>query len=525
MKKNFWAFFFVLSFFIFSITAHASYVPYLQKSIFSSLLEPFWNILGYRELKIYVFDQETELPLENAVVMVGDTALAAPHEQNWVTTDKNGNASFDHAFLPQGPLTLTVGHPDYSRYTVFQSKTTELYIPLVPLKNQIAKNILSGSLTQWPQMQDHDGVAHIGFFIPSLDILSWLDLTGDKFLAPNVKAFLYKQTELPGNIVIPEQEENYWGFISIYMSKPTYEMPLISKKFYDMVVLSGQLPFDKFASDYLNKKPLVSLINLVSIDQFNLVTDFLMPDSKTTLDIPLSHYLQSKFTVSSPHTPQNRDLIYISTGTFKNKPTQFFPMDFKMNSRKDKQKIGNLKSLPSHTSFAPFQETIFTLAVDLPSNSSDKRPLDSALMGIIQRPAFSDTHITLGSFLNPMHISFVPDQKRFSYDLRPSSSIKALAPMIPSHMHLSFINIAQEGKSRPWWIVMGPSSMSEFTLPKLPYDLSEFPKLPIGSELKWIFNSLGFNESNTTFDYDNFSIYQLSQGLSHFSQNRMKLNL
>lgn len=518
LKAHLWAFFFIL---FLSQSAVSSPLPNIYQSITYSLLEPVYKLFGYRELKVYVFDQETLLPIENAIVMLGDSPSTSEENKNWITTDKHGWAIFDGFLTPQGSLTISIGHPNYSRYTMLQSLGTELYIPLTPFKYSMPKHILEGQFDQWPAMEDHDGKIHLGFFTPSIPIVSLLDLTSDKFLAPDVKAYLYKETELPGNIVLPEQEETYWGFISVYILKPRYEMPLRAGQTYHLAALSGELPFKKFASDYLNKKPLLSLLNMVSLNQFGMVPNVTMPNEKKSLDIPLSHTLETKLHVQLPEAPLNRDIIYISGGSFNEEPSSFFPFDFKTNSRNDKAKEALLKTLPSSSTF---RDTLFTLAVDLPSTTSDKRPLDTAILGMIQRPENDEKPIVLPSFLAPIDIAFDQNKKQFSYSDR-----RLMGEAPPSHVHVSFINVNQpkteyqHAKSQPWWVIVGPSNLQKFTLPELPNGLSQLPKLPSQTELKWIFNILGINEKNSSFNYNDFTELSLTSGLSHFSQNRMEL--
>src|SRR3990167_7804849 len=108
MKKNFWAFFFVFFFSgVVSSSTQAS-LPQIKKTNLYKVFEPLFKIIGYREIKVTVYDQDTLLPIENAVVMIGETDNA-PFEKNWTTTDVNGVTSFDGFTLPQGPLAITAG--------------------------------------------------------------------------------------------------------------------------------------------------------------------------------------------------------------------------------------------------------------------------------------------------------------------------------------------------------------------------------------------------------------------------------
>src|SRR3989338_4696713 len=288
MKKNYWAFFFVFFFTcgISSVT-HAK-LPQVKKTTLYKIFEPVFGIIGYLEIKVQVYDQDTLLPIENAVVMIGEKDNA-PFEKNWATTDKNGGASFDGFTLPQGPLTLTAGHEAYCRYTIFQTQANELRIPIAKLKDDHPKTSVTGTLTNWPDMEDRDGVVQIGILIPAADILTLLNFSSEKLMAPLVKAQIYKEVKVPGNLIIPSQEELYWGFVPVYLSKPNYQMPFMSDSQQNLIALNGEVPFGSFASGFINKQPISKLLNLISMNQLGLVRNWKVPTSTpTTLDVPLN---------------------------------------------------------------------------------------------------------------------------------------------------------------------------------------------------------------------------------------------
>ncbi|MBI3018318.1 MAG: hypothetical protein HYY61_00260 [Deltaproteobacteria bacterium] len=520
MKKNFWAFFFVFFFTgIFSTSTQAS-LPQIKKTTLYKIFEPVFSIIGYREIKVQVYDQDTLLPIENAVVMIGETDNT-PFEKNWTTTDKNGVASFDGFTLPQGPLAITAGHEAYSRYTIFQTQANELRIPISKLKDDHPKTTLTGSLTHWPDMEDQDGIVQIGLMIPAADILTLLNFSSEKLMAPFVKAKIYKETKVPGNLVIPSQEELFWGFVPVTLSKPTYQIPLISDTQKNLIALTGEVPFGPFASGVINKQPFSKLLNLISMNQLGLVRDWKVPASpSTTLDVPLNYTLKSKFSISVTQSPENMDILYFSAAAFKEKLAALFPLDFKMSARADKAKSANLKSLPASNLFPPFQEMVVAIAADLPQTSSETRKRDTAITGVVKRPE-TDTSVYLNTFLNFMEVNSASNH--FSYKERATSH------SIPSQMSVSYISVRlpsteeQKGYTRVWWTVVAPSSLTDFMLPTLPGNLSQSPVLQSKEKLEWSLNVLGLNEKNYTFDYNNLDDTTLSLGLSHFSQNSLTL--
>ncbi len=518
MKKNYWAFFFLFFFTCGIPSLTQAELPQIKKTTLYKIFEPVFSIIGYREMKVQVYDQDTLLPIENAVVMIEETDNA-PFEKNWLTTDNNGAVSFDGFTLPQGPLTITAGHEAYSRYTIFQTQANELRIPLSKLKGDIPKTNVTGSLTHWPDMEDQDGVVQIGILIPAGDILTLLNFSSEKLMAPFVKAKIYKEVKVPGNLIIPPQEELYWGFVPVYLSKPTYQMPLVSNTQKNLIALNGEVPFGKFASGFINKQPLSQILNLISMNQLGLIRDWTVPAAPATLDVPLNYTLKSKFSISVTQPPANMDILYFSAAAFKENLAALFPLDFKMSARADKTKTAALKSLTASNLFPPFQEMVVAVAADLPQTSSDKRKRDTAVTGVVKRPE-TDTTVYLNTFLNLVDISSASNH--FSYKERNTSTI-------PSQLSVSYVSVhlpsteEQKGYTRVWWTVVAPSSMTEFTLPVLPRELSQAPTLQPKEELEWSLNVLGLNEKNYAFDYNNFDDTTLSLGLSHFSQNSLKL--
>ena len=513
MKKNFWAFFFMVFFLFPSHSVQAFSLAHTQKSTVYKFLEPLFRAMGYREFKVHVYDQETGISLENAVVMMG--------EENWSKTDQDGNVSFDGFTLPQGPLTITAAHKDYSRYTIFDTEATSLNIPISPLTLEHPKSTLHGEFTGWPPIEDHDGIVDVGFVLPFVDIVSLVNFSSEKLVAPYVKAHIYKDVYVPGNLIMPDQEERYFIF-PVYLSKPTYQMPFTVGSQQNLIALSGQLPFSKMANGFINKEPLSKLLNLVSINQLGFIQNLSIPNQNTTLDIPLSYTLKPKFNVTVNNPPQNTEIIYVATGFFKDNPNALFPLDFKMNGRDDKAKTGALKSLGASNLFPPLQEMILTVAADLSQNSGSKKR-DTSIVGSIKRPL--DTNpIYINSFSNPIDLSQAEPLNQFSYQERYPS-----AQPIASHLSISFIQIAQKGTenkkgtAKTWWTVVAPSQVKEFKLPTLPQDLSKMPPLAPDQSLEWTVNVFGLNENNYIFDYDNLNSTILAQNLTHFSMNTMNI--
>ncbi len=481
---------------------------------------PIYKLLGYRELKVHVIDSDTLLPIENALIMIGDQDQS-PIEKNWLFTDRDGNVAFDGFLLPQGGLTITAAHENYGRFTIVESEATEINLSLSPLEDTSPKSLIEGSFTEFPPMKDRDGIVEVGIFLPFTDLVSLLSFSTDRLLAPYVKAYIYKEVSVPGNLVIPDQEEVIMGLFPVYVSKPTYQMPFVKNSIQNFVALEGAIPFGKFASGIINKQPLPTILNLISLNQMGMIRGYGVPEEDSILDIPLNFQLKPKYNIQVTSGPIQKDIIYLSVGSFKNDMNRFFPMDFKLSSRDDQNKTALLKSLPS---LPPLNELIFVLASDLPKNTSDPRKLDTSILGVAKRPMREGT-IYIQSFLNPRDLAYQESVKKFSIQERRSEELPP-----KDHLQISFLNLRtpgtseQKGHSELLWTIVTPSTEKEFTLPSLPKGLSDFPSLKPKQELEWISNTFGFNEKDQSFDYNNFNPSTFTLALTHLSQNHMQLS-
>lgn len=514
----------LLSFF--ATSAVSSNIPTLSSPTSYKFFKPILQAMGYRPLSVHVFDQGSGAPISNAAVLVTANSDQgedpANHELLW--TDKDGNVSFGNFALEKDSQNITVKHPDYSGFTVFDMTATELRVPLVKLVDDTQKTVISGEFTNWPAMEDFDDVVHIGFLMPFIDIIDFVDFNQSKLLAPKVKAYIYKETEVPGNLVIPTQEERYLGLISVYMSKPRFQMPLATGTIKNMLALSGQIPFSDLVRGVLNKQPLTRLLNLISMDQFGLALNYQVTEHPAQLSIDMANGLSSKFSVEAKNMPSNKDIIFVSLSSLKENENEVFPLDFKVASRKANQKKALLKSIYSRQHMPPLQDVIVAIAADLPKNSGDKRKLDSALTGAIQRPSRLQFDFTFDEHLNLFDLAFNEQKQEFSFRMRANSP-----HTVPADFSVAVVNVIDpatdktEEHSQTWWTVLMPASRTYFTIPSLPDGLSDLPNVSPTQELKWVLNRFTLNEELVNFSFDTLDHETFGQNLTHFARNQFTI--
>lgn len=518
MKTSWKVLCFFIILYVFLRPAEASVFFKTKTSTLYQVFEPLFSTFGYRQLTIQVFDEFTEKPLPNALVMLGDQI------QNGWYTNSEGIVSLDNITLPQGPLTLTIAHPNYSRFTLLQIEAQYIEVGLTPLVDTRGKSWISGSLEQWPEMEDDDGIVHAGLVLPFLEMTSLLNFSAAHILAPNVKAKIYKDIDLPANITLPSQQESMWGLVPVYISKPLYEFPFVKSETKNLIALAGTLPFSKMASGFLNKAPLTDLLNLYNLEQFNFVLNYPVPDQNTTLNIPLSYGLKPRFLVRTPTPPENKDIIYVSAGYFKNDPSLLFPLDFKVTARSAFNAATKLKSIYSQNQLPPLQEFILAMAADLPKQTDDTSPRDPAILGTVQRLHPTDTTIQISGFLKPIDLSYQKDSFYYRFRSLPTTTNP------DAQLAVSFINIEsqknakQKKPSQPFWTIISPSTVQSFSLPKLPNTFSQWPRLEADQNLTWTLNVCGFNQKDVSLDLKNINSEQMANTLTHFSRNEMVLS-
>lgn len=527
MEKNRIGFFAALFFVFFHIhPLFAGDVASLRQTLSFRYFQPLFEAIGYRPLHVHLYDRDTLQPIQDATVLLSkqlDPSLTF----SWIKTDANGNASFDGFILPQGSLTVTAAHESYSRYTIFLTEANEIRIPLTRLEDDSQKTLLKGTFQEWPEMEDYDETLHLGFMLPFLDIVTLLNFDTDKFLAPYVKAQVYKETLVPGNFVAPTQEEAVFGIFSVFISKPMYQMPFVKGSRQNLLAITGEVPIGKLSSAIFFKKSVIEILNLISMTKVGMEFNVEIPDQTTRRDLHLSHAMTPKFEVSVENALPDKDLIYISSGAFKDQIESIFPIDFKVTGREEKNKKVILKSItraPRFDALPPFQESIMVLHADIPKNMDDKREPDGAMSAAVERPEASEKTVTLNSFLNFIDVS-QNGPYHFSYKYRdpvPSS--------MEPQLNLSFMNIEikptkeDKGYKKTWWTVLAPAHVREFTLPELPGGLYELPTLKPKEELNFTMNLFRVSESEQPFNYHSFNEERLAGSLTHFSRNRAKLH-
>lgn len=532
MKKNrrgFFAVFFFVSLCIPPL--YAGDVASLRQTLSFRYFQPLFEAIGYRPLHVHLYDRDTLQPIQDATVLLSER-LDPSLTFSWITTDAHGNASFDGFILPQGSITVTAAHESYSRYTIFLTEANEIQIPLTRLEDDSQKTLLKGTFQEWPEMEDYDGTLHLGFMLPFLDIVTLLNFDTDKFLAPYVKAQVYKETLVPGNFVAPTQEEAVFGIFSVFISKPMYQMPFVKGSRQNLLAITGEVPIGKLSSAIFFKKPVIEILNLISMTKVGMEFNVEIPDQTTRRNLHLSHAMTPKFEVSVENALPDKDLIYISSGAFKDQIESIFPIDFKVTGRDEKNKKVTLKSIthaPRSDALPPFQESVMVLHADIPKNMDDKREPDGAMSAAVERPEASEKTVTLNSFLNFIDVS-ADGPYHFSYKYRDPVPSSPVPSSIEPQLNLSFMNIEikptkeDKGYKKTWWTVLAPAHVREFTLPELPGGLYELPTLKPKEELNFTMNLFRVSESEQPFNYHSFNEARLASSLTHFSRNRAKLH-
>lgn len=497
--------------------------PSVQQTTPFKFFKPILKAIGYRPLQVHIYHRDTLEPIHNAVVMVNES-LDPSQTFLWNKTDAKGNVSFDGFTLPEGPITITAAHENYSRYTLFLTEGDKIDIPLIPLEDNSPKTVLKGTFHDWPEMEDYDGKLHLGFMLPFLDIVTVLNLDRDKFLAPYVKAQIYEEMMVPGNFVAPTQEESVFGIISLFVSKPMYEMPFRKGSLQNLFAIAGEVPLEPFANAIYRKKPLIEIMNMIEMTKVGMGFDIDVPHQKSRRDLHLSYSMVPKFKVSVENALPNKDLIYMSSGAFQNRVASIFPIDFRVKGRNELNKNVLLKSIPKVSELPPFQEGIIATYADIPKSIDGSQRLDWAVSSAVARPNPLETSITFKTFLDFIDVS-AEGFDRFSYRYR-----NPIDASTEPQLNLSFINIETQptrenkGYKKTWWTILAPATLHEFKLPLLPGGLSQPPSLKPKEEFHFTTHLFKIAEAEQPFHYSSFNEEIVASRLTHFSRNTSQIH-
>lgn len=207
-------------------------------------------------LEIAVMSAEGQ-PLPNAKILIGLRA-GVPFPGNELITGTDGRVAIPAAWTDAQPV--TVDAPGHVRATWLAqapaSASLKLRRAVTPQKLE-----LKGQTSGFGNLQK-DGWVDVGMVFPALQRSQLAGLQVTDLISPEIDTIrpgFGQSIDLPSNITLPKQSENY--IFPITLDKPIYRYFLQEPRTYTMVAAHARFPFEKVVDELRGGKSFYDVLN------------------------------------------------------------------------------------------------------------------------------------------------------------------------------------------------------------------------------------------------------------------------
>jgi hypothetical protein len=199
---------------------------------------------------------EADMPIGNAQILIGEEP-GKPFGGNVLTSDQNGLASIPGEWKAELPITISA-----KGYVTRTYPETAPEPRKVRLSKQEGTNRyeVKGDTTDFGKLIT-DGKVDFALVMPTLNRNSLLsfDLSTVVSSEFDTLTILGNDFEIPSNITLPDQTENY--IFPIHFDKPTYRHIFRDKGQVNFFASHGQFPIQKVVGDIRSGKSIFEVIN------------------------------------------------------------------------------------------------------------------------------------------------------------------------------------------------------------------------------------------------------------------------
>ncbi len=243
---------------------------------------------------IVVVDEKLE-PINGAQILIGK-ALNDPFQANYLKANASGILPLPVAWTTAEHVTVdAVG---YIRQTYLDQSPHGLLFKMKKLVSE--NNFEVNGLTQGHVIKDKDDILDFGLVLSPLSKEDLITFDISKMISPlsDTISVAGNKVEVPGNVTIPKQKENY--IISLTIEKPKYRISFDTAGIKNIFGLRAQFPFKKVIKELSNKKPFYDLINYFTfISATSKSVDVQSPITNSDLNVGESPLTQ-KVAVHAP---------------------------------------------------------------------------------------------------------------------------------------------------------------------------------------------------------------------------------
>jgi hypothetical protein len=505
-------------------------------------------------LRVKVTAAEDDTPIAGAYVMVGpaeatvfdddfENVLAgSPTLANTGTTDANGVIEFtDLGTALDGPRMVTVGHDSRSYLTLVDADASDLVLPLEAIVGPPPTSQVDGILTGITPV-NFDDVLDMGMVLTEFTIAdlahfrlaSMIAEQSDCWLAVDHWAIGDMWVEMPVNIYIPEQRENYFVNLTIF-EHPYKTVPIPDGSVdHHITGVHGTAPWGEVAGLLIGGSGgLSDVVPLLDMHNIGVITTTINGD-QNNVPIDMTTSLTPNVNCTIANKPAGSDSMCLALGDWRG-TTGDGPM-FVMGFKQLTAGQGMVTSVPAQGDFSGIGFVGLGVAafIDIDSLPPDERWKSRATAGVMDRTgiSFSGSGGTL-TFDDFMDITeLIRSGRTYSWD---SVDMGTNAHYTEHHLdlvsYLQYIpgpggcdsTVIEDLWRSTYWKVLTPGQTLGFTLPDLP---ANWPRWidgglvspAFGERLVWSFGAyhLGLLSS---FDFNAFDFVNALTRVTHTSTN------
>ncbi len=452
-----------------------------------------WGVLvNENSFQLRIIDEQ-DYPVVGAKVLVG-FAPGNPFANNVLTTDDAGIADVSIQDW-QNPLPVTVQSRLHLKNTYWRLDPGHHSLRLT-LRDGEDLIEVSGQTTGFGNLRT-DGNLHYGLVIPAFTRSDLLHFDIADVISPEVDVLriLGNRVEVPSNLTLPRQRENY--VFPITFDKPQYRAFVRSPGVKRFVATHGNFPFRRVIDELRGGKSVFDVIN-----HFNFISgglrDIVVGPGGATQDLAVNQIsFDGKVRVTAPQFARDEMMISLAMGT---QDGYLFPTDVKrFESGESRDLKAPAASLSENFVLSAFKkmdnpsgreedgqesQPVFPdcdpYIYSMCESSEPKISLADLFKDLSQKESFTQLSFALKSASHSEAVSFLPliGAPEFPPN-SPLSHLTLQVPQSPSHVLpvgtliiLSKIEMTGKGemkfeKRTRLWQIMAGSWVDQVSLPDI----------------------------------------------------------
>lgn len=197
------------------------------------------------------------VPVADATILIG-TKVDAPFVNNLLITNTEGEVEVPDGWTDPQPVTIEAKGFVRATYLARAPTTQEFRIRPTPSKG---RHEISGLTKDFGNLS-RDGFVDVGLVLPVISRGEMLNFQIASLVSPVTDTLslpLGQSVEIPSNLAIPSQRENY--IVPITLDKPRYRTFVPTLGAHTLVAVHGRFPVKTVIDEFRADKPLFDVLN------------------------------------------------------------------------------------------------------------------------------------------------------------------------------------------------------------------------------------------------------------------------